>query len=450
VIVKNYYTDNNSAEDTVVTVSQPIGTGFITGGGYLVASASAGTYAAAVGSKESFGFNVKFNKSGTNLQGGFNTIVRGNGHDYQIKSNSMTSLGISGTTQNLAQFDAKANLTDITDPNNTVSLGGNLTLHVTLTDNGDPGNWTSPDTIGITLWNGSTLLFSSNWSGSKTVEQAIAAGNLVVHHAQLVAGGPAPGPGSSQVLTPQMLQPVVREAIALWQAAGVPPAELANLMSTPILIGDLPGAYVGRESADGVIIIDTNAAGYGWYIDPAPAEIAVLPTKGNGAAAGHVDLLTVVAHELGHVLGIAELDNPNDVMFEYVQLGERKIPTAADVLAAGLSLNQTPNLVDQGKSLDEPSGSEGHQAAAIWPYLHLGREALPISISNLAAPKLPATKSTDTQLATMLSGTQRSLLPLLPSTSALAHRQVIDLLLGELALIPPGEGLVPASGTGQL
>src|SRR5262249_26031507 len=149
VIVKNYYTDNSSAEDTVVTVSQPIGTGFITGGGYLVASASGGAYTAAAGTKENFGFNVKFNKSGTSLQGSFNTIVRQNGYVYQIKSNSMTSLGISGATQNLAQFDSKANLTDITNPSSTISLAGNLTLHVTLTDNGNPGCWTTPDTIGI-------------------------------------------------------------------------------------------------------------------------------------------------------------------------------------------------------------------------------------------------------------------------------------------------------------
>jgi hypothetical protein len=317
-----YYTDNNSVEDTVVTVSQPIGTGFITGGGYLVASASAGSYAADPGSKVNFGFNVKYNKSGTNLQGGFNAIVRANGHEYQIKSNSMTSLGISGTNQNLAQFDAKANVTDITNPNNPISLGGNLSLHVTMTDNGN----SKTDTLGITLWNGTTLLFSSNWTGTKTQEQLLGGGNLVVHHAQLVAGGAFNGPGSTQVLTQPMLQPIVTEAIAEWQAAGTPADALATLRNTPIEIADLPGAYLGRESANGVILIDTNAAGYGWYVGGA----------GHSPAAGRVDLLTVVAHELGHVLGITELNDPRDVMFEDLGLGVRKMPDAADVVAAGL------------------------------------------------------------------------------------------------------------------
>jgi RHS repeat-associated protein len=450
IIVNNYYTDNNSAEDTVVTVSQPIGTGSITGGGYLVANASSGTYAATAVTKENFGFNVKFNKSGTNLQGGFNAIVRQNGHDYQIKSNSMSSLGIYGTTQNQAQFDAKANLTDITNPNSTISLYGNLALHVTMTDNGDPGNWTSPDTIGITLWNGSTLLFSSNWSGANTVEQAIAAGNLVVHHAQLVAGGPAQGPGSSQVLTQQMLQPVVLEAIALWQAAGVPAAALANLKNTPIIIRDLPGAYVGRESADDVIIIDANAAGYGWYIDPNPADFAGFPASFNRSDVGHVDLLTVVAHELGHVLGIAELDNPNDVMFEYLPVGKRKIPTAADVLAAGLVPVQTARMAGQPNWIDETSGLAGHQAEAIWPYLDMGRDIMPINDNSLAVPELPTAKSTPTELAAMLPGTRPSPIVSLPPAFALAHRQAIDLLLGQLPSLPLKNALFVRSGWDSL
>ena len=36
-----------------------------------------------------------------------------------------------------------------------------------MTDKGEPG---SNDTIGITLWDGSTLLFSSEWNGAKTLE----------------------------------------------------------------------------------------------------------------------------------------------------------------------------------------------------------------------------------------------------------------------------------------
>src|SRR5260370_10383592 len=59
-----YYTRNSSADYTVITVALPIGTGFITGGGYLVMQAPAGQFAGNVGSNENFGFNVHANHNG--------------------------------------------------------------------------------------------------------------------------------------------------------------------------------------------------------------------------------------------------------------------------------------------------------------------------------------------------------------------------------------------------
>jgi hypothetical protein len=57
-----------------------------------------------------------------------------------------------------------------------------------------------------------------------------------------------------------------------------------------------------------------------------------------------VDLLTVVAHEMGHVLGIAELADPSDVMFQDLAPGVRKMPTAADVAEAGLQVVAAPTI----------------------------------------------------------------------------------------------------------
>ena len=59
------------------------------------------------------------------------------------------------------------------------------------------------------------------------------------------------------------------------------------------------------------ILIDRDAAGYGWFIDPTPQDDAeftplaadVLAARPQTAAAGHADLLTAVMHEMGHVLG---------------------------------------------------------------------------------------------------------------------------------------------------
>ena len=185
IVVSNYYNRNASTDNAVVTVSKPLGTNFITGGGYLVMnnpSSSAGQYAGGAGLKTNFGFNVKYNNSGRNLQGKVNVIVRAaDGKVYQIKGNSMDTLTVNNANPlaRTAVFTSKANLTDITNPLAPISLGGGHSFQMKLTDKGEPG---STDTIGITLYaNGSgALLFSSNWNGTSTIEQLLGGGNLQV------------------------------------------------------------------------------------------------------------------------------------------------------------------------------------------------------------------------------------------------------------------------------
>jgi hypothetical protein len=181
----NYVRDDNG-DDVVVTVARPLDD-FITGGGYLVLERSAGEYAGFSGSHANFGFNVKFNKPRTNLQGKATLTVRGDdGRSYRIKANSFDSLGAHDSA---AEFQSKASITDVTDPSNPISLDGNLVLQMTMTDGGDADD----DTISFTLWdlrrtgNGKQarttqyLLFSSHWTGSRTIEQSLGGGNLLVH-----------------------------------------------------------------------------------------------------------------------------------------------------------------------------------------------------------------------------------------------------------------------------
>ena len=100
----------------------------------------------------------------------------------QIKSTSTDSLAVQLATTTkptgTATFSSKANIADVTNPSSPVSLGGNKRLEMTITDKGEPG---STDSIGITVWDGTKLLFSSNWNGAKTVEQTLGGGNLAIH-----------------------------------------------------------------------------------------------------------------------------------------------------------------------------------------------------------------------------------------------------------------------------
>ena len=167
-------------DQTVVTVYKPVGD-FITGGGHIKPTNSAGIYASTPGLKTNFGFHVKFNKKGKNLQGGMNIIFRqmvGNEVQlFQIKTNAMSSLGINiaDPDAQVAEFVSKANMKNLTTGE---GLGGNLTLQVKIIDRGEPGE---NDEIAITLWSRNTLLYSSEWTGLKTDLQYLVGGNTVVH-----------------------------------------------------------------------------------------------------------------------------------------------------------------------------------------------------------------------------------------------------------------------------
>jgi hypothetical protein len=174
-----------------VEVAQPDGS-FVTGGGYRLIGTSAGTYKADSGTKLHLAFNVKYTKNLKNLQGHANLRFSSGGRMYELKSTAADSLGLalrtssggacagppSPTCFGLADFRSKANLIDVTDPSHPVTVAGNLTLQLTVTDKGDPG---SSDSIGVTAWSGNKLVFSSEWNGAKTIEGLLDGGNTVVH-----------------------------------------------------------------------------------------------------------------------------------------------------------------------------------------------------------------------------------------------------------------------------
>ncbi len=120
---------------TTITIARP-GADFVTGGGYLRNNACAGNIAGTKDLKTNLGFNMQYTKSGSNLKGQCNIIIRSNGKIYQIKSNAVNTLVVSAsnTSGTPAYFNTKANYRDITDPNNPISLGGNMDLTVKMND----------------------------------------------------------------------------------------------------------------------------------------------------------------------------------------------------------------------------------------------------------------------------------------------------------------------------
>src|SRR5262249_41246715 len=110
----------------------------------------------------------------------------------------------------------------------------------------------------------------------------------------------------------------------------------------------------GPDPERPIVFLDRTAQGEGWFIDPTPADSAefsgvMAPTEFVAApgspAFGHMDLLTGVSHELGHLLGLDDLDPAGyarDVMTATLSAGERRLPGALD--ARLVRLPATPLL----------------------------------------------------------------------------------------------------------
>ncbi|MDH5641264.1 MAG: Ig-like domain-containing protein, partial [Nitrospira sp.] len=370
VRVNGFYGRNSALDNTVVTVSKPL-QNFITGGGYFVNQRSAGLYAGDPGEKTNFGFNVKFNKQLTNIQGKANLIIRQQGHVYQIRTNSTDSLVVQSLdplTQQ-AVFTAKANLKDITDPLNPITLGGNLDLVATVTDRGEPG---TSDTVAFTLWKQNQLWYASAWNGSKTIEQVLAGGNIQAHtNPQALTLDEAPHALQTSIPEPLILEEtslLVEAARTQWIQSGLGP-EADRLVSVEVRVADLPGSTLAWTLGS-TIWLDADAAGQGWFVDQTPFlneewrpretlnvkgetsgwSGAIRDTSDGGwqlvavpgsAAYGRVDLLTTVLHEMGHVLGYDDQAATNSIhatlMTETLSAGLRRLPSGLESSLSGWS-----------------------------------------------------------------------------------------------------------------
>jgi len=207
------------------------GQDYVNGGGSVViASQSAGSYAATAGSKMNFGFTMKWNKTGKNIQGQMNLIFRrsvaGVWRTYQVKSNAINTLGTGSTAAgNQGDFNTKANLTDITDPLNPLAIGGGLDLTVQALESTVTG---APHKIGVTLRdNSGGLLFSNNWVSGRTEMQALNGGKISVRSTTTVATLASPTTTVTTAASPQRTS--VLELHNLLEVYPNPMAEQATL-----------------------------------------------------------------------------------------------------------------------------------------------------------------------------------------------------------------------------
>ena len=135
-------------------------------------------------------------------------------------------------------------------------------------------------------------------------------------------------------IVPSDLTEVVSVATDLWRNTGLTSSQLHQLTSIDVSIANLAGARLGQTIGNS-ITIDSNAANYGWFVDATPAdngEFGLVGSEGllavgDSAAAGRMDLLTVVLHEIGHVLGRDDQfsgEAQSNVMQDALDMGRRR------------------------------------------------------------------------------------------------------------------------------
>ena len=207
----SYYTDNNPSEDTNLTVAQS-GSGFIIGGGFLQLTSASGQLnptngGAGAQSKQDFGFIVGTTKGKTTFPGSLSAIVRsqkdlhGNacsvthpGHStcvYQVNAAVIGSPTVAKAPNaacpanapsgsQCASFTATGVIKDITLPFSSTTVDPDATMIVNMVDAGKQSGDMISFQINAASNKGGGLWYSSNWTGTKTVEQGLAGGNLSV------------------------------------------------------------------------------------------------------------------------------------------------------------------------------------------------------------------------------------------------------------------------------
>ncbi|MFN2609691.1 MAG: hypothetical protein ABR507_02275, partial [Actinomycetota bacterium] len=168
-------------------------------------------------------------------------------------------------------------------------------------------------------------------------------GSADTAHAQISATS-APSVVADQSLTQQQLDGAVAQAEADWHNVDAN----ADFSSVTFQIADLADPEFGHEDGN-VVTIDPTAAGFGWS--------AVYPDD----ASQRIDLLTVVRHELGHVLGMSHTDS--GLMSPTLAPGEvRDVPAASAPASAAPTgspvLGISPSSLDLG-SIEVGSSGPG-------------------------------------------------------------------------------------------
>jgi hypothetical protein len=273
---------------------------------------------------------------------------------------------------------------------------------------------------------------------------------LVTQKLQLAgaaAVNPAGGPLSSKDL-----QTAFNQAIGTWQAEGF---DTATLNGLSLSIRDLPDGDLGYQFGNS-IVIDSNAAGFGWDV-----------------SGGQVDLVHTLTHELGHALGMPDVydaGNSQSIMYGLLAPGTSRVLAAADssptlpgrgptevIGNASVSLTfQTPALASVAKPLSQGTDLAGAftvaqaESTAVAPAIvqavstAVAPSATPMDSLRLVSPQSPS-PFTATAPATQTSGLAAAFIVAQSESSAMPPAAVLSTEQTTAAALPTEGATLPVA-----
>lgn len=180
------------------------------------------------------------------------------------------------------------------------------------------GYWENVGTFAVT--NGTLQVELSDAANGTVVADAIRIWSVTPAAALSASAAPPVGVRPGGGLRVADIDAVYAEAIARWQAVGV---DTSALDGVTVQVSDLAGPTLGQAQGS-TILLDRNAAGWGWYIDATPEDDNEFLWPGNQGEKHRIDLLTVLMHEMGHILGVEHQEQ--GLMAETLAAGTRHSP----------------------------------------------------------------------------------------------------------------------------